>query len=261
MKIIYWNTKQHSNYLAVLEILTEEIPDVMFLAECDSTLILSNLSDLNINGYEHFENPGCSRITIVKKISTNFSLSKQSTYYSSIKDPCNNVNIISVHLPSQLYQHIDGLKNYFRNLRIEIDSDFGSSLTSNILLIGDFNVNPFDKPMIDFDGFAASNSKKLKGHITHLGERKELYYNPTWTLYNNNSFPGTKYFRRPSNSAFDILEHHFLDQVIMSYHMSQNITLESMKVLEMTTSNIFFDSISNSIKISDHLPIIFEYKI
>ena len=261
MKFVYWNSKKHSNFSVILEILIQESPDVLFLAETEVAVVASNIKSLADNDYEHFENPGCDRIIMIKKIALKVSLSKQSTYYSAIRDHSKNVTVISVHLPSQMFQHIDGLKSYIRGFRSEIDVEFGDSLTENILIIGDFNVNPFEKPMIDFDGFAASNSIKLRKEAVHLTNRKALYYNPTWMLYRQNNFPGTKYFRRPSGSAFDILEHHFLDQVILSYQMSQKITSENIDVLHKTSSYTLFDITKNSIYLSDHLPLIYEYKM
>lgn len=261
MKFIFWNSKSHSTFSTILEILDRECPDILFLAETDVSLISSNLKELNSKDYDHFENPGCPRIIIIKNVNLNISLSIQNAYYSALKDNSDDVTIISVHLPSQMYQHVDGLKNFIRNFRNEIDEEFGSSLDRSILVIGDFNINPFEKPMIDFDGFSASNSKRLRKEAVHLKSKKALYYNPTWMLYQKNAFPGTKYYRRPSQSSFDILEHHFLDQVVLSYCMSQRITFESINVLEKTASNIFFDSVANKINLSDHLPLIYEYKL
>lgn len=261
MKLIFWNTKKHTDFSTMLEILSQERPDILFLAETAESLIVSNSTLLNTNGYEYFENPGCDRILIVKQTDLKLSLGKQSTYYSAIVNHTENVKVISVHLPSQMYQSMDSLKSHFRDFRSEIDIEFGSALTENIIVIGDFNVNPFEKPMIDFDGFAASNSIKLKKEAVNLKVRKALYYNPTWTLYQNNNFPGTKYFKRPSTSSFDVLEHHFLDQVVLSYHMSQRITFEKIGLIHKTSNYIIFDVAKNSIQLSDHLPLIYEYKI
>jgi len=259
MKFIFWNVKNRLNIEIILEILKHESPGLLFLAEAGKVLKNEDIERIQKTDYEYLDNPGCDRIRIIKKKDLKISLSKQSDYYSSLK--YENVVIISVHLPSQMYQHMDGLKRYFRDLRTELDSEFGSSIEKDIVIVGDFNVNPFEKPLIDFDGFSASNSIKLNKEATHLKTKKALYYNPTWMLYSNAKFPGTKYFKRPSASAFDILEHHFLDQVIISYSMSQKVIYQKIELLEKTTNYTFFDQVTNSIKISDHLPLIYEYKI
>lgn len=260
MKCIFWNIGEPLNFSAVIDILKYEIPDMFFLAEMPQEKIVQFESDLKSIGFEYFLNPGCTRITIIKKIVFNVNLARQATYYSCVKEITNKVYVIAVHLPSQMYQSIDGLKSFFRRFRSEIDSEIGDSLTENILIIGDFNVSPFEKPMIDFDGFSASNSVNLRNEAVHLSERKSLYYNPTWLLYGTNHFPGTKYFKRPSASSFDILEHHFLDQVLLSYQLRKNIQFEKIRILEKTNNFVFFNAKKNKICLSDHLPLIYEYK-
>ncbi|SFT15812.1 Exonuclease III [Sphingobacterium wenxiniae] len=260
MKLIYWNSKKQSDFKTIECILGEENPDILFLSESNKNLFEDNKFYLELIDYEHFENPGCQRVIILKKKNLKLSLAIQSPFYTSVKCLDNNIFIISVHLPSQMFQHMDGLKSHIRLFRQDIDSLIGDSSKVDIIVIGDFNVNPFEKPMIDFDGFAASNSVNLRKKITHLQNTKELYYNPTWKLYRENSFPGTKYFRRPSASAYDVLEHHFLDQVVVSYSLSQKIIEEKIKVLEETTTKVFFDKMTSSILESDHLPLIYEFK-
>ena len=261
MKIIYWNTKYNSDYLTIKDILVDESPDLLFLSETNNNIITSNNPELLSINYEHFENPGCSRIIILKKKGLRLSIGRQDAYYSSVKEITTGVIFISVHLPSQMFQSMDGLKSYIRSFRNEIDAEFGNSSQKDILIIGDFNVSPFEKPMIDFDGFSASNSKKLSKVATHLKTKKELYYNPTWSLYINNNFPGTIYFKRPSNSSYDILEHHLLDQVVISYSLNRKLISEFINILKVTSNKTFFDKSTNTVKISDHLPLIYEYKI
>ena len=102
MKCIYWNTKELSDLSSVLDILQHEIPDVFFLSETKEDIIVNNLKQLEALNYEYFLNPGCKRIIILKKKDLILNLGRQSTYYTTLKDNKNNVNIISVHLPSQM---------------------------------------------------------------------------------------------------------------------------------------------------------------
>lgn len=261
MKIIFWNTKKHADFSTIEDILIDEFPDLLFLAEFDQTIAISKTEELKKSGYEHFPNPGCSRIVIIKKCMINLSISRQDHYFSSVKDVSTNINIISVHLPSQMHQSLEALKSKIRDFRNDIDNTFGNSTLKDIIIIGDFNISPFEKAMIDFDGFSASNSKNLRTHATHLGSKKELYYNPTWVLFGKKYFPGTLYYRRPSRSSFDILEHHILDQVLISYSLNKKITSENLEVLESTSNKTFFDYSSNSVYLSDHLPIVYEFKM
>src|SRR5690606_11667098 len=142
-------------------------------------------------------------VSILIRKGLNVDLGIQNKYYTNIKIPNLNLDVISLHLPSQMFQHFDALKEFIRDFRIDVDVNIGVPDEKRILLIGDFNVSPFEKPMIDFDGFSATNSINSRTAITHLGKQKALYYNPTWKLSTNTHFPGTKHFKRPSGSSYD----------------------------------------------------------
>lgn len=261
LKFLYWNTKKISSFTIILDLLDHCKPDFLFLSEIDDSLITDNIVEYNKIGYVHYPNPGCSRILILKKEKIKCNLGVQTVYYTTLNIPTYDIFVISVHLPSQMFNSYDGLKNYLRNMRLNIDSKVGNSNDTKILIIGDFNVNPFEKPMIDFDGFSATNTKNFRNKVTNLSDEKVLYYNPTWKLYRYNEFPGSKYFPRPSGSSFDVLEHHFLDQVILSKELLKNLKDEKIELIYKTTKNNYFDVTKNKILISDHLPLQYQLKL
>lgn len=263
MKLIYWNTKNNISLDSVIDILEDFAPDFLFLSEINEELLLSNISKLKTINYLYFENPGCDRVKILKKESIKCNLNYQTKYYTTLNLPDSDLYIISVHLPSQMFQHQSALKSFIRDVRQEIDSKIGNSNIKNIIIIGDFNVNPFEPALIEFDGFGATNSTNFRKKITNLNPKSEktLYYNPTWKLYMNNHFPGSKYFPRPSGSSFDILEHHLLDQVLISRNLLHNLENEKISFINKTKNFIFFDDDKNKILISDHLPLNFEFEL
>ncbi len=259
MKCVYWNTKSIEYLQLIIDILVCECPDVFFLSETHLEFLVINEAHFFKLGYEIFSNPGCERVKILKKMNVDVELSVQSKYYTSIKDKNTETYIVSIHFPSTMFQHIDGLKKFIRNFRNEIDSEIGDSLNERILIIGDFNVNPFEKPMIDFDGFLATNSPNGRKEITHLDESRSSYFNPTWKLYSRGHFPGTMHFKRPSGFSFDILEFHYLDQVVVSQKLKSDLVYERIEVIERIGETNFFDVKKNAIIGSDHLPILYEY--
>ncbi|MCT4237489.1 endonuclease/exonuclease/phosphatase family protein [Elizabethkingia anophelis] len=257
MKLIYWNTRKTNNQKAILEILSENNPDIFFISEVDNSLL--NNFETNADDYEIFENPGCNRVKILKRKTLSLNLSIQNNYFTTVKNN-NQQFIIGVHFPSQMYQSHDALKNYLRMFRNSIESEIGDSLDHDIIIIGDFNISPFEKPMIDFDGFSATNSIFSRKKVTHLQQTKSLYYNPTWKLYNRIHFPGTMFYARPSTTSFDILEHHLLDQVVISPRLATKLKDEQVKIIEKTSSQTFLNSESLKTEISDHLPLYYEFK-
>jgi len=260
MDIIYWNTNKIENLDRVIDILRTKIPDLMFLSEINRNILEKEDILLKTCGYEYFENPGCDRVAIIKKIDFNVELKLQHYYYTVIHENNSETYIVSIHLPSQMFQHLKALKEFIRDFRHILDHEIGNSIEKKIIVIGDFNINPHEEGMIDFDGFLATNSTASRDTITHLQKRRTTYYNPTWRLYSRKQFPGTKAFNRPSGSSYDVIEHHYLDQVVISKKMLKSITEDHIEIIEETENFSFFDKDKNSILGSDHLPLLYKFK-
>lgn len=261
MKCIYWNTKSINSIERILDILESEKPDLLFLSETSKDILISGETEFNTIGYENFDNPGCKRVLIVKNRTLKCGLALQNKYFTTLNIPDIDTYIISIHLPSQMFHTFKALKAFIRDFRSTIDIEIGYSIEKRILVMGDFNVNPHEDPMIDFDGFLATNSINSRKSIKNIDRVASPYYNPTWQLYNRKNFPGTKYYARPSGSSFDILEHHFLDQAVISMKLLEDIQEEKIDVIEKTAKFIFFNFEKNLIEGSDHLPLMFKFKI
>jgi exonuclease III len=261
MTAIYWNTNKQNDFDRISDILSDVQPDVMFLSEINEDVIQAKQEKINVLNYEYFENPGCNRVKILKHQNFPLELHLQNNYFTIVRNSETDIYVVSLHFPSQMYQHLDSLKEFIRDFRTTLDLEIGSSSEKKVLIIGDFNVNPFEKPMIDFDGFLATNSSKSRTSVTHLTKNRTTYYNPTWKLYSRNHFPGTKAFTRPSGASYDIIEHHFLDQVVISQQLRSTISEENISVIEKTKNFIFFDEKRNKVVGSDHLPLLYNIKI
>ena len=258
MKIIYWNANKNTEIKLICEMLLENIPDILFLSEINESFLNSNSLALKSIGYKIYPNPGCERVKIIIAGNTIISLGLQNKFFTSVLTQ-DGLYIISVHFPSQMYNHMDGQKYNLRNFRNNIDGIIGSSNTTPILIIGDMNVNPYEPAMVNYDGFMASNSLKSRETIKYIEEYRETYYNPTWRLYTEPNFPGTKKFPRPSGSSFDIIEFHFLDQVVISNNLKNKIVIDELKLIKETTNFKLYNKRYNRIDYSDHLPLQYEF--
>ena len=262
MKIIFWNTKQINNFKIILSILTDELPDFFFLAEFNKDNFLNFNNDLDNIDYEHYLNPGCDKIVIIKKKGlTNLDLSIQHNDFSAIYLKALDIYIISLHMPSQMSYNLDALKYNLSEFKFEFENHIGNSEQKSILLIGDFNVNPFESPIVNYDGLSATNTTNFNAIKKFRGSENHIYYNPTWKLYSNNNFPGTFRKTRPSNSVFDVIDHHFLDQIILSHKLLKRISKEEIDIILKTSEFDIFDTTLNKVKYSDHLPIKYVIKL
>lgn len=262
MKVVFWNTKNIEDINIVLSIIEDESPDIFFLAEFKSLMIKDYYKEIDALNMSHLINPGCEKIIIlIKKTLKNIELTIQHTDYTGIRLAKSNLNIISVHMPSQINYEFDALKFNIGKFKADFEKHIGETETANILLIGDFNVNPFESPMTHYDGLAATNTNDFNPKKIFRGYSNSLYYNPTWQLYAKSHFPGTYRKPRPSNTSFDVIEHHFLDQVIMSQKLLMSIKSDNIDIIDKTTKYNIFDYAKNKINFSDHLPLKYNFEI
>lgn len=259
MKIIFWNIKKLDNsiiskYFSSLE------ADIFLFCE-DGAVKKNDIKDrIQGLGYTLVETPGCNRVSVFCKDKLTTELNIQNYFFTAMKissDVEAPFYMVALHINSQMYKSIDELGYYISKLRAQIDANIGASLSTEIVIIGDFNVNPFETAMIGFNGFCATNSRKSRTHGKSIQETKELYINPTWELYSRKDYPGTKRYPRPSATAFDIIEWHYLDQVILSQKLNNSILIDKIAVIEKFSDIELL--LEGSVKYSDHLPISYEF--
>lgn len=141
----------------------------------------------------------------------------------------------------------------------------------NLIIIGDFNDEPFDRSVREYLKSIPNKELVLKSIATtrnlkyYSYERVQPYlYNPTWTLINLTK-PGTYYYSQL------VTKWAFLDQVIFSKGLIQNKGLTyvdgSLRVIRnqsiASKSGIpSAFSFKGKVKgVSDHLPLIFELEM
>lgn len=158
---------------------------------------------------------------------------------------------------------MEALRDNLRSFRNRLDTEIGNSSEKSILIIGDVNVNPYEPAMINFDGFMATNTTNGRKMIKSIdsSDGREPYYNPSWRLYSKSDFPGTKKFPRPSGSSYDIIEFHLLDQVLISNKMKDNIEIDEIDIIISTTNYKLLNKKYNRVDYSDHLPLLYQFKI
>lgn len=135
---------------------------------------------------------------------------------------------------------------------------------SRSIVVGDFNMNPFDPPMISPAGFHAVMDKAIiqrkKGKRT-IKKEDVIYpylYNPTWHLMGNQvaSVPGSYYFSQPKVTHY----WYTLDQVLVGPDLVSKFSIDALALLTQVNGHCLLTSRSgkpNAKRYSDHLPLKF----
>lgn len=155
-----------------------------------------------------------------------------------------------------------------RNYDAESRQEFAHSLSTEIqfikeqqgvnkiLLLGDFNMNPYDRGMTLAAGLNAMMTKECvkQGVRRHLNNDYDFYYNPMWSLFGDLT-------DGPAGTAYDTSNQgpygwNMLDQVVI--HHSIVHLFEGVNILTSAGEHLLMDGNGrpDSKKASDHFPIL-----
>lgn len=143
-----------------------------------------------------------------------------------------DIILVGVHLPSHMH---DGEKErmQFATRVIKIinkaEEQIGHSKT---VVIGDFNMNPFEAGMVGADSFHAvrDNKNAEKKHRVVKFETKEYFYNPMWGYFGDNTPgpSGTYFYRGGMVSYFwNIFDQVLLRPDTLNYFSSSQLSIIS----------------------------------
>ncbi len=263
MKFLFWNINKKPLINEITELIIESKCHIAAFAEVDDNSIQQIIKklneDSNIKECCFYETPGCDRLKIIV-IGSNqrLFLLKQNSYYSLIKITGKHTNAIIgfVHFPSKLHCSTEALTNLLHKFREDIVVEESLHSIQHSVLIGDFNISPFESPMISFYGMGASNGIECSQRSPSIyQESNKLFYNPMWILYARyNERPGSYHYLK---TDINVLTWHFLDQVIIRPSLIEFFNFDSLTLMT-GTKNFDYTNRNNKPKISDHLPLICE---
>lgn len=159
-----------------------------------------------------------------------------------------------------------------RNYDSESRQSFAQSLSSDIrlikeqqgtdkvLLLGDFNMNPYERGMNLAAGLNAMMTKECvkQGVRRHLGENYDLFYNPMWSLFGDLTVgPAGTVYDTSNQGAYGW---NMLDQVVIHHSIVE--LFKEVKILTSAGDHLLIDDRGrpDSKMASDHLPILVTLK-
>ncbi len=267
---VFWNIGN----LCSLNILTDLVdytnPDFIIIAENCLPIndILISINSLDYKKQYHFCTKNERNILIISKISyINFEIIKSnSRYILPIKFKISSVEeilLIGVHLPSKL--RTDTEEQYFtsRDIIKEIESIELTYKLDKTILVGDFNMNPFENGMVSIDGFNAVMSKNIARKETKKfkGNIYKYLYNPMWGHFGDiSTSPSGTYLFKNSDYKNKYYWNMF-DQVLLRPKLLGNFDINNLHIITKygLTLHKSLLKVGKSVKIleNDHLPLYF----
>ncbi|GAA4388939.1 endonuclease/exonuclease/phosphatase family protein [Hymenobacter koreensis] len=281
MNIAFWNiaSKEDKKKTAdeqkditdtIVQFILERDIDIICLAESRNQLILSIIKQIfDITGltYNHVLSSK-EKVSIISFYDLSVFEDKGGLYPSPrwaahyINLPSIiELNLISVHFPSKVDWPASSQALECVNLSRDIQLIEKETKCINTVVIGDFNMNPFEDGMVAANGLNAVSdldyaSDNPKGREINK-EHYRYFYNPMWNFFGDSKkTPGTHYYRTSGHVSH---EWNMYDQVIIRPSLKDYLTLPCVDIIKkIHTSDLTAGKYGrpDSAKFSDHLPII-----
>jgi hypothetical protein len=271
-KFLFWNLGKKNLSHLVIELVKQESIDVVVLAETqsvDQIYLEKELSKLPTGPYKSRYISG-QKIMLFDNLAAIRTINEDARASSCLYWINNQeILLVGVHLRSKKGNDTDDLYDLAGQHRQLIDS-YGKK---KVIVLGDFNMNPYEKGIMGVTGFNAILSKEeIRYNPTRsFGYMKRsFYYNPSWEVYNSLSQKGTYHFSQNTKAVNPYW--HLLDQVLVSSDLMDSYVFRSFNVItnigghggtellkkEKSKTTKIERLVPNRSKFSDHLPITFE---
>ncbi|WP_394532804.1 hypothetical protein C1N83_27965 (plasmid) [Priestia aryabhattai] len=273
LKFLFWNVNNKNLTDLIVELVNEEAIDIVLLAESkeiDDIILERKLVSVTKKPYKSRYISG-QKILLLDNLKNHIARLNEDKRTSSCQYLINNQDIlvVGVHLRDQYSVHSEDLYDLAGQHRELIDKQ----QVDKVIVIGDFNMNPYEKGIMGATGFNAIMSReeiRYNPFRTFGYKQSKFYYNPSWDAYSLSSPNGTYHYN--SNTKALNPYWHLLDQVIISADLMDCYVEKSFNIVTKIKSTELLKKItSRSTKLencipdkenySDHLPIIFEMNI
>lgn len=259
-RIVFWNLKRKDLTGLVCDLALATDADVVVLNEC-TVPILATLRALNSNVEQHFFVPESNSEDRFHCFCRNSALDLTEAH-KGFRTSVRKLNLGSKQALLGLVHGVD-IRNYDPETRQSLAQYLADEIRfveseqghNRFILMGDFNMNPYDRGMNLAMGLNAMMTRACvaAGHRTFLGTKYDFYYNPMWSLFGDGS-------EGPAGTVYDTSNQgaygwNMLDQVVINHSIVNEF--QGIRIMTHAGSNCLTDAKGrpDSSKASDHLPI------
>ncbi len=264
--VLFWNLNKKDLKEPIARLAALHDVDVLLLAEC--TMIVSEvLLALNASRNDYFFSPGilCEKIQVFTRFPGEFAGPVHEDSRLTIRrltlPLMEDILLSALHFPSKVnFTETDQMlqcQTFIDSINVA-EKTVGHQRT---ILIGDFNMNPFESGMVAAQGFhgVMDRSVAKKGQRVVQEKAYSFFYNPMWSFLGDLSrgkVAGSHYYDasgKPINYHWNIF-----DQVLMRPDLIDQFDFDELDILIDDGEVRFVEKNGKLNKaFSDHLPLKF----
>lgn len=267
MNFLFWNIGKKYISEQIINLCYEYNIDILILAESQykANELLVELNQTGANYYPQNPISQCDKIQIYTKFHYNFIKPIYEENRLTIRElnlPFKKKILITVIHFIDKYNHSDESQSEEASILIKkIEEQENMRNNFRNIIIGDFNMNPFEKPLIKANGFNATMSKEiaLEGIRKVQGNQYRYLYNPMWSLFGDlYTIPVGSYFYK--HAEYINYQWNIFDQVLLRPELIESFDKKKLKIIHKIgngKSLLNTKGVPDSNNFSDHLPITF----
>ena len=266
LNVLFWNVGRKD--------LTEQIVNLARSKEVDILVLVENLVEdddlvraLNSQAKNLFhanKSLLCEKITVLSR----FTSEQVRPIHENNRLTVRRIQLpeypefllAAVHLMDKRSADATTQREEARKMAIILGDVEREQQNDRLLLIGDFNMNPFEEGMVMAGGFHGSMSRQVaqKGSRIIQSDTYNYFYNPCWGLLGDlrSEIPGTYYYNSGGHTCY---EWNVFDQVLLRPGLIENFVRENLAIIHTDGVNSLVTEIKRPHKsvYSDHLPLFF----
>ncbi len=275
---LFWNIARKPLNESIVRLVERHQIDVLMLAECPMTAeqLLTALNE-NGGGWQ-FAAPVAVAAKTVIQIYVRSSRDRIEERFAFPRSTIRQLNwpglpsllLGVVHLPSKLHSDANNQFAECAELAGQIRDAEELMGHSHTLVVGDFNVNPFEPGMLDAKALNGESSRRIAEKDSRVvdGRVYPFFYNPMWNFLGDANLrrdgtvgPGGTYFHRTSRRTR--ISWNIFDQVLVRPDLLPYFKTEELEILTGDGARSFLnDNGTPSLgEGSDHLPLLFKLNL
>jgi hypothetical protein len=266
---LFWNVGAAPRAAQIAQLAGNFDADVVLLTEvADEPIALLQALNKELVTYSYAPGIGNTKIQVFARFSEEYVAPVFETDRLTVRrlNPpgIEEVLLAVVHFPSKVYWGDDSQSMECPRVAgdiQEVERNIGHQRT---ILVGDFNMNPFETGVVSAGGLHAVMSRAVAKRESRIVQGREypFFYNPMWSVLGDGTPgpPGTFYYHSSEQKVFFW---NMIDQVLLRPSLLDRFRIDDLAIIDHTGEESLLTHLGlpNRAAGSDHLPILFRLSL